>query len=187
VIRIGFGVGATPAERAAVRPGDTLVSPADVVMDRAFTVPAPPEAVWPWLAQLGKRRAGWYLPRAAELLLPRERRALRVLRRRWIAPKVGQVLPDYGGRAATFEVVQVDPPRALVYATTRGATEASWSITLLPAGSATRVVLRLRLAPVRHRRLAVVLGGLIDLLSVAGMATGLRERVGDQQYPVQQV
>ena len=31
-------------------------------MDRAFEVSAPPDVVWPWLVQLGKARAGWYLP-----------------------------------------------------------------------------------------------------------------------------
>ena len=40
-------------------------------MARAFTVPAEPATVWPWLVQLGKHRAGWYLPRG--------RRAIRVL------------------------------------------------------------------------------------------------------------
>jgi len=34
-------------------------------MDRGFTVDTAPEAVWPWLVQLGKRRAGWYLPHRA--------------------------------------------------------------------------------------------------------------------------
>lgn len=55
-------VEATEAERKTRRPGDALVDPADVVMDRAFTLEAPRAAVWPWLVQLGKGRAGWYLP-----------------------------------------------------------------------------------------------------------------------------
>jgi hypothetical protein len=33
----------------------------DVVMDRAFTLPAAPAQVWPWFNQLGKNRAGWYM------------------------------------------------------------------------------------------------------------------------------
>ena len=60
----------TPAEWAATLPGDDLVDPADVVMDRAFSLPAPPDTVWPWLVQLGKRRAGWYLPRWVDRVLP---------------------------------------------------------------------------------------------------------------------
>src|ERR1700722_5204720 len=63
VLRAVRAVNADEDEKRAARPGDALVAPADVVMDRAFTVPGPVEQVWPWLVQLGKRRAGWYLPR----------------------------------------------------------------------------------------------------------------------------
>jgi hypothetical protein len=170
-------VTATPAERAAPRAGDEIVDPADVVMDRAFTVAAPPESVWPWLIQLGKRRAGWYLPRAVERLLPRRRRALRRLDPRWSNLVVGDVIPDYGGRDETLTVAAIEQARHLVYRSRRGHTEISWSITLRPIGDRTRVLLRLRMAPVRHRRLAVTLGEFVDLVTIAGMAAGLRERV----------
>ena len=69
---------ATPRERAATLPGDELVE-TDVVLDRGFDLDAPPEAVWPWLVQLGRRRAGWYLPARVERLVPARRRALRHL------------------------------------------------------------------------------------------------------------
>jgi len=62
-----FGsVEASNAEKSSPRPEDAVVAPADVVMDRAFTVDASTGAVWPWLLQLGKDRAGWYLPRSIE-------------------------------------------------------------------------------------------------------------------------
>jgi hypothetical protein len=38
-------VAATPAEQQAARPGDDIIARPDVVMDRAFTVAAPPAAV----------------------------------------------------------------------------------------------------------------------------------------------
>ena len=56
----------------------------------------------------------------------------------------------------------------------------SWAITLTPAGPGTRVHLRLRLGPVRRVRLAETLGGLFDALTIAGMAAGLRERLGER-------
>ncbi|RNL49903.1 hypothetical protein [Arthrobacter oryzae] len=60
----GFlGVGPYPEEVLAVVPGDTPVRSPDVVMDRGFELPAPPDAVWPWVLQLGRKRSGWYLPR----------------------------------------------------------------------------------------------------------------------------
>jgi hypothetical protein len=175
------GVSALDAERTAVRAGDTIVAPADVVMDRAFTVDGTPEAVWPWLLQLGKRRAGWYLPRNIERLLPRSRRAARSIDPRWLGLKVGDVIPDYGGRHETFEVAEIAPPTSLVYRSRRNRTDVTWSITLGAANAGapqrTRVHLRLRMAPVRHKRLARTAGELLDLLTVAGMAAGLRERL----------
>lgn len=49
-----------PAAREAVLPGDDLLPAAPVQVDRVVTVRAAPEAVWPWLAQLGQHRAGFY-------------------------------------------------------------------------------------------------------------------------------
>ncbi|MFI7587646.1 hypothetical protein ACIB24_11280 [Spongisporangium articulatum] len=173
-----LGVDATAEETAATRPGDALVR-ADVVMDRAFTVPGAPELVWPWLQQLGKRRAGWYLPRSVERFVPRGRRAARHLDDRWQHLVVGDVIPDYGGRDETFTVAVIESPHTLVYTSLRGHTHVSWSITLTATGPDTRVHLRLRLGPVKHRRLAETLGGLFDLLTIAGMAAGLRERLAE--------
>jgi hypothetical protein len=170
---------ATGAERAVVLPGDELLV-ADVVMDRGFDLAAPPEAVWPWLVQLGKRRAGWYLPASVERLVPASSRALRHVEPRLLEHKVGDVIPDWGGADATFTLAAIDPPRTLLYTSRRGATDLTWCLHLTPivGVSGTRVHLRLRLAPVRHRGLASSLGGLVDALTVAGLAAGLRERVG---------
>lgn len=184
-VRVLAGVAATAAEIAEPRPGDWIVPRPDVVMDRAFTVPGSPARVWPWLVQLGKRRAGWYLPRAVERYLPPTRRAIRRLDARWAGLDVGDVIPDYGGRHETFTVASVDPPRSLVYRSRRGHAEVSWSIVLRPDDVAgverTRVLLRLRLAPIRRVWLARTVGELVDALTVAGMAGGLRERLlGDR-------
>jgi hypothetical protein len=176
--RILSSVEATGAERRRVRPGDELVSPADIVMDRAFDVAVPPEAVWPWLEQLGKRRAGWYLPRSLERAIPRSRRALRRIEPSFLGLAVGDVIPDYGGRDETFEVVAIEPPHYLVYRSQRGRVFVSWSIELgeVRPGQ-TRVALRLRLGPVRHKWLARSAGELFDRVTIAGMAAGLRERI----------
>jgi hypothetical protein len=171
-------VRASNAERAVARAGDALVEAADVVMDRAFTVDGAPDAVWPWLVQLGKHRAGWYLPRRLERFLPRARRATREIDARWQSLQVGDVIPDYGGREATFEVAEIDRPVALVYRSRRGRTDVTWAITLEARDAGrTRVSLRLRLGPVKHRRLAATVGDLFDRLTIAGMARGLRERL----------
>lgn len=169
----------TDLERSGPKRGDDIVPVADVVMDRAFELDAAPAAIWPWLVQLGKQRAGWYLPRSVERFLPRSRRALRHLEPRWQALRLGDVIPDWGGADATFEVAVLDPPGALVYRSVRGPMALSWAITVTasqrPARS--RVHLRLRLGPVRHVRLAGTVGGFFDLMTVVGLAAGLRERV----------
>ncbi|MET3810658.1 hypothetical protein [Arthrobacter sp. UYEF3] len=185
----GFlGVGRSTEEARAVVPGDGLVPAPDVVMDRGFDLPAPPEMVWPWIAQLGKERSGWYLPRWAEALIPAGRRALRHIDPALQDLRAGDVIADWGGPGATFEIASIDPPRALVHRSQRGALAVSWAIVLraAPGGSAlsgtgtgigSRVHLRLRLAGVKRRRLVEIGGGLFDLLTIAGLAAGLRERL----------
>ena len=152
-------------------------------MDRAFSVAARPADVWPWLVQLGKGRAGWYLTRSVDWFVPPSRRALRTLDTTFQQLREGDVIPDYGGPHETFEVVEVDPPLLLVYRSQRGRTSLSWAITLSEVEATgavgTRVHLRLRLGPVRRVRLARVGGGFVDLLTIAGMAAGLRERLAD--------
>jgi hypothetical protein len=179
ITRAFTAIRATPEEIQSPRAGDDLIPDADVVMHRGFTVDATPEAVWPWLQQLGKRRAGWYFPRPVERFIPRSRRAIRHLDPQWQHLAVGDVIPDYGGSDATFEVAVIDAPHTLVYRSERGRTELTWSITLTPAGPGTRVYLRLRLSPVRRKWLANSVGDLFDAVTIAGMAAGLRERLAD--------
>lgn len=173
-------VAPTAGERATPRPGDDLLPRADVVMDRGFTVDAPADQVWPWLVQLGKDRAGWYLPGTVERLIPRRHRALRRIDGQWQLLGAGDVIPDYGRRDDTFTVAAIDPPRALVYTSTRGTVDLSWSLCLDDAPTGTRVCLRLRLQGLKRPWLARTVGEPFDLLTVAGMAAGLRERVAGQ-------
>src|SRR5919201_6031965 len=52
--------GATDGEVRASMPGDELVPKASFNATRAITIQAPPERVWPWIVQMGYRRAGFY-------------------------------------------------------------------------------------------------------------------------------
>src|SRR4051794_30418599 len=52
--------GATAAETTARLPGDELLDDPDLQSTRAISIDAPPEAVWPWLVQMGSGRGGAY-------------------------------------------------------------------------------------------------------------------------------
>ena len=41
-------------------PGDEIVPKASFNGTRAITIDAPPKTVWPWIVQMGYRRAGFY-------------------------------------------------------------------------------------------------------------------------------
>ena len=50
----------TPLERRRPLPGDALVPEPVFASTHAITIAAPPAQVWPWIAQMGAGRAGWY-------------------------------------------------------------------------------------------------------------------------------
>jgi hypothetical protein len=52
--------GATDRESDEPLPGDELIAKADLTATRAITIRAPAEQVWPWIAQLGQGRGGFY-------------------------------------------------------------------------------------------------------------------------------
>jgi len=164
-------------------PGDELVD-ADVTMDRAFTLDASPSAVWPWLVQIGKQRAGWYLPRVVERFIPRARRAARRLDPRFASLEVGQTIADWGGRDATLTVAEISEPNHLVYTSRRGGTSFTWALVLTDLGDRTRVHSRVRIGPVRRKWLAEYGGGLFDAATISGLAHGLRERIAEAEDPI---
>ena len=51
---------ATGDETSGTYPGDELIPGPAHGSTMATTLPGPPERVWPWLAQMGYDRAGWY-------------------------------------------------------------------------------------------------------------------------------
>ncbi|MCI0584324.1 MAG: hypothetical protein L0227_15790 [Chloroflexi bacterium] len=100
--------GVDPDAVGKVLPGDELVPEPTACDTRALTIDAPPDAVWPWLVQMGYGRAGWYSYDAIDMkgvssdtILP-EHQSL----------AVGDIVPtDPGGG---FVVKVVEPERALV-------------------------------------------------------------------------
>jgi hypothetical protein len=52
--------GATDEESKGPLPGDDLIENADLIATRAITIRASAEQIWPWIAQLGQGRGGFY-------------------------------------------------------------------------------------------------------------------------------
>ena len=52
--------GATDAEVARIMAGDGIVDRPNFIATRAVTIQASPEDIWPWIIQIGYKRAGFY-------------------------------------------------------------------------------------------------------------------------------
>ena len=171
----------------ATHAGDEIVPGANMVFDRSRVYAATPDTIWPWLVQLGKRRAGWYLPDSIERFVPRNRRAAWTIRQQWQALSVGDRIPDYGGRKEYLEVAALDRPNAIVYRTERRGTVFSWALTVRPVDAVHTVVhlrFRGRLRSSGWRRRAIVLAGeLVDRITSELMLSGLDERIGRADAP----
>ena len=115
--------GTTAAERSAPLPGDALVRDARYRVDHGITIHAPADSVWPWLAQLGQDRGGFYSYDWLERLLGDQIRNADRIHMEWQSISTGDLVratqPGYlGGRFGDlgWRVIEVVPERALVLA-----------------------------------------------------------------------
>jgi hypothetical protein len=100
--------GVDPIEADKALAGDDLVATPTAILTRGITIDAPPDAVWPWLVQMGFGRAGWY---SYDRLDVRGKSADRIVPA-WQTLEVGDLVPHSpdGG----FAVRVVEPGQALV-------------------------------------------------------------------------
>jgi hypothetical protein len=89
-------------------PGDEVIPDGQTLDTRGITIDAPPEAVWPWLLQMGYGRGGWYSYDAIDM---RGESADQILAEHQ-SLAVGDIVPT--DPAGGFEVRVIDPERALV-------------------------------------------------------------------------
>ena len=135
--------GARDDEVAAKLPGDELLPDAGLVTTRAVTIDAPPEAIWPWLVQMGSGRGGAYTYDWIENLLGLNMHSADEILPQYQHIAVGDELPMGPGRPGmTVEVL--DPPRTLAV---RVADQNwVWIFALVPEGESTRLISRNRIA-----------------------------------------
>ncbi|GGQ20420.1 hypothetical protein BKA00_001041 [Actinomadura coerulea] len=103
--------GATDTEAAASYPSDGLIEDATSQSTMAVSLPAPPEAVWPWLVQMGWGRGGWY---SWDLLDNGGRPSTDRIVPEWQDLAVGDRVPTVPGGTTYFRVEVLDPGRTLV-------------------------------------------------------------------------
>jgi hypothetical protein len=104
--------GATNKERDATLDGDDLLPTPDLIATRAMTVHALAEHVWPWIAQLGQGRGGFYSYDTLENLVGCDIHSADQIVPEWQDIKVGDQVnlhPEVG-----LGVAVVEPGRALV-------------------------------------------------------------------------
>jgi len=104
--------GATTEESRELLPGDELVPDPGLVATRAITIEALPEAVWPWVIQIGADRGGFYSYDRLENLAGCRLRSADSVVDEWQHLAPGDAVRLHPQVALT--VVAVDPGHSLV-------------------------------------------------------------------------
>lgn len=175
--------GTPTAARAEALPGDELLPGARYVMDHAILVRAPRATVWPWLAQLGRDRGGFYSYDWLERLLGVDIHNADSIVPAWQHREVGELVPatqpGYLGlfrKPMGWRVLVFEPGSAL--------TLENWGTFALHEVDSTTTLLHVRTrGPGQPSLLAVPLGpiGLLGFepghfLMERGMLRGIRDR-----------
>ena len=167
--------GATADEAVAVMPGDDLIPVSHFTATRAVTVEAPPEDVWPWLIQVGYRRAGFY---SYDLLDNLGRPSADTIMSDWQDLSVGDVVAPMANPPTpdtSFVISELRPEASMVWM--KPDSTWSWKLITLPKRR-TRLVTRLK----QHYRstpavpITVVLAEFGDFPMMRKMLLGIKHR-----------
>ncbi len=86
--------------------GDDLIPQPSLNTTHAMNIDAPPEAVWPWIAQMGRERTGYY---GLDMWMNQGIPSVQYLRKD--IPPLAEGMAMDGG----FQVMAVEPNRALLF------------------------------------------------------------------------
>ena len=170
--------GATDVEVAAAFPGDELVADPASFVNRAITIQASPEEIYPWLVQLDAEKGGWYSYDWLETNLLRcpMTNADRI-HPEWQNLQVGDKVRMCPGEAGPppYAVAQIHPDQAIVLGhQENGEWVDLYQFVIVPqVDGSSRLVLRTR---------TMMAGGLWDLIHPGvfimerGMLQGIKAR-----------
>ena len=179
---------ATDEELREPMPADDQVERPQYDATWAVTIDAPPEAVWPWLVQMGQGRGGFYSYDWIENLMGMEIHSTDQLLPEFQSLAPGDLIP--AGPGPGIYVKAVDPGRSLVLGNppeTESELHATWSTVLRPLpGDRTRFVSRNRFRFARWTPRTLALYALLDpgifvmvrkwMLGIKGRAEALHAR-----------
>jgi hypothetical protein len=174
--------GASDAELDMALAGDELLARANLTATRAITIHADTDAVWPWIAQLGQGRGGFYSYDFLDNLLGCDIHSADRISSEWQSVTVGAEINLHPEVALTAALVQ--PGRALVL---RGAVpvgrmpapyDFTWAFVLREEpGGPTRLLVRERYAYARWwAPLLVEPVELISFIMSQRMMRGIKHR-----------
>jgi hypothetical protein len=106
--------GARPNDTSRPLPGDEIVSDPEILHTRAISIGAPPEAVWPWLLQLGQGRGGLYSYDWLENALGCDIHSVDRIVPELQDLQVGDIVSLRKGDMPAFLVQAIDPGRSIV-------------------------------------------------------------------------
>jgi hypothetical protein len=168
--------GATDEEVGRLMPGDDINPRPSFNGTRAVTVRARPEHIWPWLVQMGYRRAGFYsYDRLDNANIP----SADSIMDEYQDLKVGDRVPM--ARESFAEVVEMDPGRSMLWVfRVRGQWEnATWAWGLYEEDEEhTRLVSRLRVT-YKWNRMSIVPMLFVDAVELVMMRKcllGIKDR-----------
>lgn len=169
--------GSTAAERTGSMPGDELLRHAQFRATRAITIAAPPQAVWPWLVQVGALRAGWY---SNDLLDNLGHPSATVIVPELQHLEVGQWVPMAPSGPPSdrnaFKVHSFEVNQWLLWTKP----DSTWAWQLTPTAGGTRLVTRVRAVYDWRRPLAAMLGVVLmefgDFAMQRRMLRGIKAR-----------
>lgn len=132
--------GSTQEEVARGMPGDEVVLAPTFSATRAVTVKGRPEAIWPWIVQIGFGRAGWYSydvldnlgHHSAERIIPELQHI-----------EVGDLIPVGPGENAGMRIKAFEPNQWVLWSEPNQVTTWVWSLEPTPSGH-TRLITRIR-------------------------------------------
>lgn len=181
--------GATDDEVHGALPGDDLIPDPDLTATRAISVRRGTEAVWPWIAQLGHGRGGWYSYDFLENLA-----GCRIHSADRIVPEWQHIVVGDEVRLApevALRVAVVEPGRTLVVkggvpiGKTAAPYDFTWAFTLRdePDGS-TRLLVRERYVYKRWwARPVVEVAEMMSQVMSRKMLLGIRDRAEGSALP----